>query len=127
MIRRIAATLTGVLIAVACKGSREQAPASVLKDGAITIGSCDFPESELLAEIYAQALTQAGFTVVRSFDIGPRELVMPALQEGLLEVVPDHEGSALAFLGGTPTSGKGPTFALCARPTEPPDRRSRTR
>jgi osmoprotectant transport system substrate-binding protein len=82
---------------------------SVLGDDAITIGSFDFPESELLAEIYAEALTRGGFTIIRSFDLGPRELVMPALQEGLIELVPEYEGSALAFLGGVPSPSERST------------------
>jgi len=109
MVRRIAPFLACLLIAGACTRSPAPAPASILTDDAITIGSFDFPESELLAEIYAQALTRAGFNVDRSFDLGPRELVMPALQEGLLELVPEYEGSALAFVGGVPTSGERST------------------
>ena len=109
MCRRIAPLLACFLIAGACTRSPALAPASVLTDDAITVGSFDFPESELLAEIYAQALTRAGFKVDRSFDLGPRELVMPALQEGLIELVPEYEGSALAFIGGKPTSSERAT------------------
>jgi osmoprotectant transport system substrate-binding protein len=106
---RIALLLACALIAGACTRASAPAPAAVLADDAITVGSFDFPESELLAEIYAQALTRAGFKVDRSFDVGPRELVMPALQEGLLELIPEYEGSALAFIGGVPTSGERAT------------------
>lgn len=93
----------------ACSSASSVGSSSVLDDDAITIGSFDFPESELLAEIYAQALTQEGFTVIRSFDLGPRELVMPALQEGLIELVPEYAGSALAFVEGVPTSDERST------------------
>ena len=74
--------------------------AAVAADDAITVGSFDFPESELIAEIYAQALERAGFQVDREFGVGPRELLMPALQQGLVEIVPEYQGSALTFLGG---------------------------
>jgi osmoprotectant transport system substrate-binding protein len=73
-----------------------------LHDDALTIGSFDFPESVLLAEIYAQAVEARGIPVIRQFDIGPRELVQPALQRGLVEVVPEYAGSLLAFLTGGP-------------------------
>jgi osmoprotectant transport system substrate-binding protein len=71
----------------------------VLADDSLTVGSFDFPESVLLAELYAQALEAQGINVDRELALGPRELVMPALQRGLLEVVPEYTGSALAFFG----------------------------
>src|SRR5213592_1828829 len=91
-------------LGVACTATPPSGGGSALVDDAITVGSFDFPESEVLAELYAQALERAGFEVVRSFDVGPRELLMPALQRGLVEVVPEYEGSALEFLGGRPTA-----------------------
>jgi osmoprotectant transport system substrate-binding protein len=62
------------------------------------VASFNFPESELLAEIYAQALAGAGIPVVRELDLGPRELVLPAFQQGFVDVVPEYLGSALAGL-----------------------------
>jgi osmoprotectant transport system substrate-binding protein len=103
--RRGALIVAVVWVAVAaCSGSPPASNASALRDDAITVGSFDFPESELLAELYAQALERAGFEVRRAFAIGPRELLMPALQRGLVELVPEYEGSALAFLGGHPSA-----------------------
>jgi osmoprotectant transport system substrate-binding protein len=64
----------------------------------ITVGSFDFPESVLLAEIYGQALAAGGFPVRVLADLGPRELVEPALMNGLLQVVPEYAGSALEFI-----------------------------
>jgi osmoprotectant transport system substrate-binding protein len=64
----------------------------------ITVGSFDFPESILLAEIYGQALAAGGFPVRVVPDLGPRELVEPALMNGLLQVVPEYAGSALEFI-----------------------------
>jgi osmoprotectant transport system substrate-binding protein len=89
-----------VILLSSCSSTATGAPTGVLSDDAITIASFDFPESELLAEIYAQALERAGFTVEREFDVGPRELLIPSLQQGLVEVIPEYQGSALAFLGG---------------------------
>jgi osmoprotectant transport system substrate-binding protein len=80
-------------------GPRGVGAASVVRgDGAVTIGSFAFPESSLLAEIYAQALAAQGFKVKRAFDLGPRELVEPALERGLIEFVPEYLGSALQFV-----------------------------
>lgn len=83
----------------ACGGADEVPPAdsSALEDDAITVGSFDFAESRLLGEIYGQALEAAGFEVRRAIDLGPRELVAPALVAGLIEFVPEYAGSALRF------------------------------
>jgi osmoprotectant transport system substrate-binding protein len=64
----------------------------------VVVASFNFPESELLGEIYAQALEQAGVPVRREFDLGPRELVQPALRQGLVDVVPEYLGTALASI-----------------------------
>ena len=63
----------------------------------ISVGSFDFPESVLLAEIYGQALAAARFPVRILPNLGPREVVDPALMDGLLQVVPEYAGSALEF------------------------------
>lgn len=93
----LAASLAFLL--AACVGSG--APAQDARDDdAITVASFDFPESVLLAEIYSQAIEGAGFHVEREAALGPRELVMPALLEGLVEFVPEYAGSGLQFLAG---------------------------
>ena len=74
-----------------------RAAQSVLGDDAITVGSFGFAESVLLAEIYSQALEAGGYRVERAFGLGPREFVGPALSTGLIELVPEYAGSALAF------------------------------
>ena len=63
----------------------------------ITVGSFDFPESVLLAQIYGQALAAARFPVRILPDLGPREVVDPALVDGLVQLVPEYAGSALEF------------------------------
>jgi osmoprotectant transport system substrate-binding protein len=83
----------------ACVGSGTPAQ-DARDDDAITVASFDFPESVLLAEIYSQAIEGAGFRVKREAALGPRELVMPALLEGLVEFVPEYAGSGLQFLAG---------------------------
>jgi osmoprotectant transport system substrate-binding protein len=77
------------------------------EDNSVTIASFDFAESELLAEIYAQVLEGAGYSVERKLRLGPRELVSPALSVGLVEFVPEYLGTALQFLdldAGVPDS-----------------------
>jgi osmoprotectant transport system substrate-binding protein len=64
----------------------------------VTVGSFNFPESVLLADIYGGALAAKGFPVRIQPDLGSRELVDPALMGGLLQVVPEYAGSAVDFL-----------------------------
>ena len=89
----------GVLIALAGCGSsvRSTEATNALGDDAITVGSFDFAESRVLAEIYSQALEGGGYQVKRAFDLGPREFVAPALSRGLVELVPEYAGTALRF------------------------------
>jgi osmoprotectant transport system substrate-binding protein len=93
----LAASLAFLL--AACVGSGTPAQ-DARGDDAITVASFDFPESVLLAEIYSQAIERVGFRVEREAALGPREVVMPALLEGLVEFVPEYAGSGLQFLAG---------------------------
>ncbi len=87
-------------------GSADRPSSSALQDDAITVGSFDFAESELLAEIYSQVLEGGGYHVRRALDLGPREFVAPALASGLVELVPEYAGTALQFFSvGSETPG----------------------
>jgi len=114
----------GALVAVAgCTSSaRNTATTNALGDNEITVGSFDFTESEVLAEIYSQALEAGGYRVKRAFDLGPRELVSPALSRGLIEFVPEYAGTALHFdsLGKESSTGDvGLTHARLAATLAP--------
>jgi osmoprotectant transport system substrate-binding protein len=103
--RQLALLLALFLPACVSVGRGSAAPrvaAPVTRDDAITVASFNFPESVLLAEIYAQALQAKGFRVKRALDLGPRELVEPALERGLVEFVPEYLGTALEFLNRRP-------------------------
>jgi osmoprotectant transport system substrate-binding protein len=67
-------------------------------DDAVVVASFNFPESVILAELYAQALEEVGVSVARQREVGPRELMEPALEQGLVDLVPEYLGSALAYL-----------------------------
>jgi osmoprotectant transport system substrate-binding protein len=62
------------------------------------VGSFDFPESVLLGEIYAATLEQHGVDVVRELGAGPREAVAPALEQDLVDLVPEYLGTSLTFV-----------------------------
>jgi osmoprotectant transport system substrate-binding protein len=64
----------------------------------IRVGSADFPENRLLAEIYSQALEKSGTKVERNFGIGSREVYFPGLTDGSIDLVPDYTGVLLQFI-----------------------------
>jgi osmoprotectant transport system substrate-binding protein len=86
------------VILAACSGSDRATPPGPPSRTEVVVASFNFPESVLLAEIYAEALEGAGIPVRRELGLGPRELVQPALLGGLVDLVPEYLGSALASL-----------------------------
>ncbi len=98
---RVAATATVLALITAltaCGSSDPTAPASNAPAGSkIVVGSFAFPESEILGEIYAQALTAKGIDVETKFNIGPRQQTIPALQDGSINLIPEYNGNLLAY------------------------------
>lgn len=69
-------------------------------EGDITVGSTNFYEQEVLAEVFAQMLEANGATVERKFQLGSREIVMPALESGEIDVLVEYAATALEFVNG---------------------------
>jgi osmoprotectant transport system substrate-binding protein len=63
----------------------------------IAVGSADFPESKIIAEIYAQSLEANGFTVGRQFGIGSRETYIPAVKDHSIDLIPEYTGNLLQY------------------------------
>ncbi|HVH93391.1 MAG TPA: ABC transporter substrate-binding protein [Nocardioidaceae bacterium] len=83
----------------------------------ITVGSANFPENELLAEMYSQSLEAKDVKVTRKFNIGARELYLKALKDGSIDMIPEYNGALLAALspGGTvPNNVSTPEEVLAA-------------
>ena len=83
----------------ATSGSGSAAPG-----GAIVIGSANFPESALLANIYASALTNKGVDASTNLNIGSREVYLKALQDGSIDLVPEYTGVLLQYFDPTATA-----------------------
>jgi glycine betaine/choline ABC-type transport system substrate-binding protein len=64
----------------------------------LTVGSANFPENVILAEIYAGALSAQGATVKTKLNIGSREKYYPALESGSLDLFPEYTGTILQFI-----------------------------
>ncbi|GAA2790404.1 ABC transporter substrate-binding protein [Saccharopolyspora taberi] len=79
-------------------GSQDPLEASRAQGDQVVLGSADFAESELLMEIYAEALRSSGTEVQTKPRIGAREFYVNAVKSGELTVVPDYTGNLLAYL-----------------------------
>lgn len=67
----------------------------------IVVGSQAYASNEIIAEVYAQALENAGFEVERKFSIGQRDVYMPSLENGEIHLFPEYTGNLLQFLDDT--------------------------
>jgi len=65
--------------------------------GTIVVGSQAYYSNEIIAEIYAQALENDGFTVTRQFQIGQRDAYLPELESGAVDLIPEYTGNLLQF------------------------------
>ena len=103
-----------LLASAACgdAASPSSAPAAA---EAIRIGAFNFTESEVLAELYAQALEAEGLPVARIGPVGSREIVEPALELGLLDVIPEYAGTLLEFVNLGAGEATADTEATMAR------------
>lgn len=92
-----------------CSSSDEDplatSPTAGAGDGTITIGTANFPESEIIGQIWAAALEDAGFDVEVNSGIGSREVYLKALEEGSIDLVPEYSGNLAQYYGAELESG----------------------
>ncbi|MDH2415044.1 ABC transporter substrate-binding protein [Nocardioides sp. CER19] len=70
----------------------------------IVVGSAAFGESEILAEIYAQALKAKGVNASTKLDIGAREAYIGAIKDGTIDLIPEYTGNLLLFFDQSATA-----------------------
>jgi osmoprotectant transport system permease protein len=85
----------------------------------VVVGSKDFTESIVLAELYSQALEAQGHPVERRFNLGATAVADAALSRGEIDVYPEYTGTALVAVLGkgipkVPTGGGGGAMAIGA-------------
>lgn len=97
VITRAAVLVMAMLVVSACSNS-DPLRAQVRSPNSIVIGSGDFPESQIIAEIYAQALQTNGFEVGKRMGIGSRETYIPALKDHSIDLVPEYIGNLLLYI-----------------------------
>ena len=91
-----AASLAAAVVATACTNGNPHTPGP--KKGLVTVGSANFPENVLLADIYASALKAKGVKVAVRFTIGSREVLYQRVRQGSLTVLPEYNGALLTYL-----------------------------
>ena len=112
-------TVVGLLLA-ACGGGGDPlaqqssaAPsASGGQGGPIVVGSANFTESAIIAEIYSQALAAKGIESSTKLNIGSREVYIKALQDSSISVVPEYTGNLLGFVDEILGSPRAPKPAV---------------
>jgi osmoprotectant transport system substrate-binding protein len=123
-----AALVVGVLAIAGCgansdptaQDTTEQTSKPAAKD-TIAVGSANFPESALLAEIYAGALKAKGVEVTTKLNIGSREAYLGGLQDGSIDLVPEYTGNLLQYYDKKATA-KTADDVYAALPAAVPDK-----
>ncbi len=72
-------------------------PSAAGGGGKVVVGSADFTESQILGELYAQAMKAKGVDASTTPGIGSREVYIKALQDNSISVVPEYTGNLLLY------------------------------
>jgi osmoprotectant transport system substrate-binding protein len=104
ILRGVVFGLAAALALSACGGSGDDGssgnpldqPSGGGQGGNIVVGSANFPESQLLAEIYAGALEAKGLQVTKKLNIGAREVYYDQVESGAISVLPEYNGALLS-------------------------------
>jgi len=129
MARRILAACASVLaLAIAISGcssskssgAKASSPASgsaqTGSGGTVVIGSADFSESQVLANLYALLAQSAGYkTEIKT--VTTREIYEPALEKGQIDIVPDYAATFTEFLNHKVNGADAPTVATSDKDT----------
>jgi osmoprotectant transport system substrate-binding protein len=94
-------TATAAATATASSGSNPLSSGGA--SGTVVVGSANFPENEVLAEVYALALQAKGVKATTKLNIGAREVYYPQVEKGAITIIPEYNGTLLT-VEADPTS-----------------------
>jgi osmoprotectant transport system substrate-binding protein len=94
----VAVAAVASLVLAACGSSNPNPLSGSSAKGTVVIGSANFPENEVLAEIYALALKAKGVKVTDKFNIGDREVYYPEVKKGAVSIIPEYNGTLLTVI-----------------------------
>jgi osmoprotectant transport system substrate-binding protein len=101
------AVVASVMALTACGGGSDPlatTPSSAAASDTIVVGSANFPENALLAQIYAGALSAKGVKVTTKLNIGSRETYIPGLEDGSIDLIPEYSGVLLQYFDKSATA-----------------------
>jgi osmoprotectant transport system substrate-binding protein len=107
----LAALAALVVVAGACGSSNTPATSK----GTITVGGFNFPESSILAQVYGQALAHDGYTVNYKLLLGTREVLVPAMKNGTVDLYPGYAASDLEYYNNKKGEATGDAAATTAK------------
>ncbi|MGM1029544.1 MAG: ABC transporter substrate-binding protein [Actinomycetota bacterium] len=98
---------TGVLLAGCASADplaegETAAPADSGDSTTLVVGSQDYYSNEIIAELYAQGLEDAGYTIDRQLRIGQREVYLPEIEAGSIDLFPEYTGPLLQVWADEP-------------------------
>lgn len=99
-----AAALAVAMVLSACGNSDPLGAKGSCEGDGLIVGSANFPESETIANVYAEVLRVNGFTVDTKLNIGSREAYIPALRQCAISVIPEYTGNLLQYLDKNSTA-----------------------
>jgi Periplasmic glycine betaine/choline-binding (lipo)protein of an ABC-type transport system (osmoprotectant binding protein) len=103
-----AITASGALALAGCSGgnplSANTSGSGSSSGGTVVVGSANFPEDEIVAQIYTQALKANGVNASIKPNIGSREVYLAALKDGSIDLVPEYTGNLLQFYNKSSTA-----------------------
>src|ERR671918_507290 len=108
-----AALLAFLLMAAACgSGEDDDGTAGGSQEkGELTVGSDAFAEAQIMGEMYAQVLENAGYTVNRQLDIETREIRLPAMESGEIDIAPEYVHTLLTVVDEENEAATDPEIA----------------
>lgn len=108
MLRPVSVLSVVALLAGATWATSASAAPAASGSPSVVIGSANFAENEILADVYADALRGKGVKVTTKLDIGSREIYFKELRSGALTVFPEYNGALLDYLDPNNTASSTP-------------------
>jgi osmoprotectant transport system substrate-binding protein len=121
-LRAAAVVVAGLLALTACATGNPYSPpgGSSSAPATLVVGSQQYYSNEIIAELYAQALEAKGYKINRQLQIGQREVYLPELISGKIDIFPEYSGNLLQYLDKAATAKSG-AEVLAALPEALPD------
>src|SRR3954466_15454892 len=101
---KVLAALTLTVASATMAVPTSAAPVTSAATTPVVVGAKNFPGAQVLSQVYGQGLEAKGRGITFKTDLGPTEVVFPAILRGDIDAYADYQGTLLAFLGGTPTA-----------------------